>query len=297
MLPDLGSTAQSPSIQVAVPGQKESTVEVYLLPEETLYDAIGPPSVGKCGMVMALDSFRHQQHDSMLIAGYESGHVCVFRLHSGDRPYEQVYTSQPHTQPVLSLAYRPSGPSLSVRSQRQTEIAASDPSQHAQSTSLLHNFYSSAADDVIAAHTVDLDERESHECNIHHTKHSGQQSLTVRDDASIFATAGWDSRVRIYTANDQCQELAVLKWHNEGCFAVAFAQLTASSIGNRELSLQDVGDGEPQNNQDQSFQSIQGSALSRVPRRARRRREEEAQSTHWVAVGSKDGKVSLWEIY
>ena len=28
-----------------------------------------------------------------------------------------------------------------------------------------------------------------------------------------------------------------------------------------------------------------------------RRRDEKAQSTHWLAAGSKDGKISLWNIY
>jgi hypothetical protein len=29
----------------------------------------------------------------------------------------------------------------------------------------------------------------------------------------------------------------------------------------------------------------------------REEREQKAKTTHWLAVGSKDGKVSLWDIY
>ncbi|KAH6698929.1 WD repeat-containing protein, partial [Verticillium dahliae] len=55
-----------------------------------------------------------------------------------------------------------------------------------------------------------------------HTKHSGQQSLRFRDDGRVFATGGWDAMVRVYSGKTM-KEVAVLKWHEVGCYAVAFA--------------------------------------------------------------------------
>lgn len=133
-------------------------------------------------------------------------------------------------------------------------------------------FFSSSADAIVARHPLNGGETET---KVAQTKHAGQQSLSVRQDGKIFATAGWDGRVRVY-ATKGLKELAVLKWHKEGCYATAFAEILedrskASSdddgtVANRELTV----------SQQRAFKS---------------------QSTHWLAAGSKDGKVSLWDIY
>lgn len=129
------------------------------------------------------------------------------------------------------------------------------------------------------------------------TKHSGQQSLRIRSDGRIFATAGWDTKVRVYSVASM-KELAVLKWHKEGCFAVAFAKV---------LNVQEdkKGDNEGKQEDEQEADSLKGgdTALVAPPRRqalatsAKEKRIQQATQTHWVAAGSKDGKVSLWEIY
>lgn len=110
------------------------------------------------------------------------------------------------------------------------------------------------------------------------TGHSGQQSLRVRDDGKIFATAGWDGRVRVYAVKSM-RELAVLKWHQEGCYAVAFADVDGGDVLAPGLHDEEKG-------------KELGGALTVRQERIRR-----AESTHWLAVGSKDGKVSLWDIY
>lgn len=51
--------------------------------------------------------------------------------------------------------------------------------------------------------------------NIFNTRHAGQQSLSIRSDERVFATCGWDGRVRIYsfkTGKTKC----VLHWHRDG---------------------------------------------------------------------------------
>lgn len=90
----------------------------------------------------------------------------------------------------------------------------------------------------------------------------------MRSDGKIFATAGWDTRIRVYSAKTM-KELAVLKWHREGCYAVAFGEVL----------------------------SQEGSGEDGVMVTAEERRRERVKTVHWVAGGAKDGKVSLWEIY
>jgi WD40 repeat protein len=112
------------------------------------------------------------------------------------------------------------------------------------------------------------------------TKHSGQQSLRVRSDGRIFATGGWDTRIRIYSTKT-LKEVAVLKWHKEGVYAVDFAQVLEAGhlvkdeeTGDREVAKRETGLGKLQ-----------------------RQREEQMQLKHWIVAGAKDGKISLWEIF
>ena len=132
-------------------------------------------------------------------------------------------------------------------------------------------FFSSSADAIVAKHPLDDGETET---KVVQTKHAGQQSLSVRADGKVFATAGWDGRVRVYTAKGM-KELAVLKWHKEGCYATAFAEILDdptkvadddSTVAQRQLTVS-------------------------------QQRAVKSQTTHWLAAGSKDGKVSLWDIY
>lgn len=130
-------------------------------------------------------------------------------------------------------------------------------------------FLTSSADAVIAKHPLHLSTSTAPEpAKVVNTKHSGQQSISVRSDGKIFATAGWDTRIRVYSAKTM-KELAVLKWHREGCYAVAFGEV-----------LEQEGNGED------------GVMIT-----AEERRRERVKAVHWVAGGAKDGKVSLWEIY
>lgn len=82
------------------------------------------------------------------------------------------------------------------------------------------------------------------------------------------------------------REVAVLKWHKEGCYATALATLNDSDLLSCKVSPDEDGE---------SLKDIQ--TKSSVVGAVQSRRNEIAQNTHWLAVGSKDGKVSLWDIY
>jgi hypothetical protein len=113
------------------------------------------------------------------------------------------------------------------------------------------------------------------------TKHSGQQSLRMRSDGRIFATGGWDSRIRIYSSKT-LKEVAALKWHKEGVYAVDFAQvLSAEDL--RQVEEQDVDE----------ERALTQTGLGKL----QRQREEQMQLKHWIVAGAKDGKISLWEIF
>jgi WD40 repeat protein len=209
-------------------------------------------------MVMAVSIFYHPQTTQLtVIAGYESGHTVISRL-SPAHSWQVIYTSQPHSQPILSL-----------------DVSASK------------DFYlTSSADAIIAKHPIPIVKEtprpiiESLPLKTLQTKHSGQQGLSLRNDGKIFATAGWDAKVRVY-ATKSMKELAVLKWHKEGCYAIAFADV------------------KEENSETQCTEGVQTTDLVKRPTEmtVKQQRLWKAKTAHWLAVGSKDAKVSLWDIY
>lgn len=121
--------------------------------------------------------------------------------------------------------------------------------------------------------------------------------------------------MRVYSAKTM-REVAVLKWHGEGCYATTFAVVRESSPGT-ERGGEGEGEGEGKgaeggagrelvslekevgNAGDDSTTLIAGirdeerGTMSTI----QQRRDLKVQTTHWLAAGSKDGKVSLWDIY
>lgn len=243
--------------------------------------------------------------DLAVVAGFESGHTTVSQLIDG-QGWHVLYMSQPHSQPVLSLAVDPHHvsyvtssadaiiakhpiPSLSPEefdSASTTPTAESgEPRISTSGVSLLSRGVASVAAQKHRSRYPSKIERQSLPLKVVQTKHSGQQGLKIRSDGKIFATAGWDSRLRVYSAQS-LKELAVLKWHKEGCFAVAFANIVGSgaSLGNTEGKEAPVMNG--------AITTVTGGNLS-----VKEKRDLRATTTHWLAAGSKDGKVSLWDIY
>ncbi|CAD6589509.1 MAG: ASTRA complex subunit [Alectoria sarmentosa] len=145
------------------------------------------------------------------------------------------------------------------------------------------HFITSSADAMIAKHPLPICKSiwntELKPLKVIQTKHSGQQGLQYRSDGKIFATAGWDAHTRVYSGKTM-KELAVLKWHKVGCYGTAFAAVEQAA---------DRDDAED----DGQAANEQSSVVKTVPQR----RDQRAQGTHWLAVGAKDGKVSLWDIY
>jgi len=238
------STTDEPaSILIAMPGVQDGWINVIKFPGEDRVATIPGPKDTSTGMIMAI-GLSHERETLTVLAGYESGHAVVWRQHSPSKAWQIAYMSKSHTQPVLSLAATPDRSC----------------------------FYTSSADAIIARHP--LASVNTSVSMVVQTKHAGQQSLSVRSDGRIFATAGWDGRLRTYSTKT-LKELAVLKWHKDGCYALAFAEL--QDTGNRGIEQTDMA--------------------AKHNLMVSEQRTAKTKSTHWIAAGSKDGKVSLWDVY
>ncbi|ODQ55322.1 WD40 repeat-like protein [Saitoella complicata NRRL Y-17804] len=213
-----------PQLMIATPAVQDSDgIDINTLPTCTRLHTNVTPTLSsneKPGMVMAVALLA----PTTLLAGYESGYTVVMKL-TANGTWETVYDSKVHSQPVLSLGVHPS---------REW-------------------FVTTAADAMIAFHPLFPSSSPStgsptSEPAVYNTTHSGLQALDIRDDGEIFATGGWDGKIRIWRRKGkEPKQLAVLKWHKESIYAVAFGR--------------------------------------------------GGQGKNWVGVGSKDGKISLWEVY
>ena len=228
---------------------------------------------------MALSLF-HLDDSLHLIATYENGAAAVLRANLEAGVWVTLYKHQAHSQPILSFDVSP------CRSY----------------------FITSSADAIIAKHPISRKPNDgtkyvegdatpmkqdpvSSPLKSVNTKHSGQQSLRIRSDGTIFATAGWDSKVRVYSAKS-LKEVAVLKWHNSSCFSVAFAFVGPPSSTSKKQETEAVS--EPVEGSSTVVKTQAG-----IPAYydVKHRRIQHAKAAHWIAAGSKDGKISLWDIY
>lgn len=209
-----------------------------------------------------------------LAAAYENGAAVVLRADLAAGKWTTLYKHQAHSQPILSLDVSP------CRS----------------------FFFTSGADAVVAKHPIPKqpieygkapasgeEEPVSTPLKSVNTKHAGQQSLHVRSDAAIFATAGWDCKVRVYSAKS-LKEVAVLKWHQSGCCSVAFAAVDPpKQTTQQSTNVSDSPSG--------GGSAITTRASAPAYYDVKDKRIQHAKTAHWVVAGAKDGKVSLWDIY
>ncbi|MCJ1292281.1 ASTRA complex subunit [Xylographa carneopallida] len=256
-------------ILISVPSILDSDgIDIFQLPSEKRTSTIPTDKTLKTGMVMAL-ALHSEQSQLHLLAGYESGHTIVYGHTLPEKKWQKLYSAQPHSQPILSLAPSPS----------------------------FTYYLTSSADALIAKHPLisaaTAVDPATPPLQLAHTKHAGQQGLSMRSDGKIYATAGWDARVHVYSAKTM-KELAVLKWHKEGCYATAFAEIEPTGLQSRDgtenVQAVDSSSNKPLPSTALITTSAPASTVSQ-------RRDLKAQTTHWLAAGSKDGKVSLWDIY
>ncbi|KAM0326762.1 hypothetical protein ACHAQA_006636 [Verticillium albo-atrum] len=245
-------TADDPELLVAVPNTLASEslyqIDIYHLPTQTRHHTVKSP--GQNGMVMALALVPHAG-SLTLLAGYENGVATAMHLSAG--AWKTTYRSQAHSQPILSLDVSPDGAT----------------------------FVTSSADAIVARHPIPTVGTEvmDQPLKVINTKHAGQQSLRFRDDGRVFATGGWDAMVRVYSGKTM-KEVAVLKWHQVGCYAVAFASAIEAP---KAHAVPEAGE---------------GTVASRLGELSvKDRRISHAKTAHWLAAGSKDGKISLWDIF
>lgn len=326
-----GSAPDSPAsdhsqLLIAVPNTLASeAVDIYSLPSQNRVHTV---KLGdNYGMAMAL-ALVWLEHVLTLVVGYENGMAIVAELRD-DGSWAMIYHNQCHKQPILSLDVAPNleyfltssadatiakHPLLSpepeaarfVGDAPETDVPKVEPEEtHAPDNSKPernserkegHDRPISLLSAALAGQPPVKPSRAAGKRKVQtqplkavNTKHAGQQGLRVRSDGRVFATAGWDSKIRVYSAKTM-REVAVLKWHPVGCFAVAFADMITADHGNLEATQNNHGD-------KAEASSDTRLVLKVLDMTVKDKRIKNARKAHWLAAGSKDGKVSLWDVF
>lgn len=307
---------------LAVPNTLASeAVDIYHLPSQTRIHTVRLGQEN--GMAMAL-ALVWLSDVLTLIVGFENGLAIVAQPDaSGDGSWAAIYRNQSHGQPILSLDVTPNREyflttgadaiiakhPLLPQASRVTdtmgdapETASPDvgskpgPAKVTEDTDLGTDKKqpSSALSAALGSHKpaarlvpLKTSEMKIQPVKVVDTKHSGQQGLRIRSDGRVFATAGWDSKTRVYSTKSM-REVGVLKWHTVGCFAVAFADIILHASGDDVTT--------------QPKSTAEDAASTRIVPRllnmtVKERRVKQATDAHWLATGSKDGKVSLWDVF
>ncbi|UNI20461.1 Astra associated protein 1 Asa1, variant 2 [Purpureocillium takamizusanense] len=321
---DLGA---SPSdILIAVPNTLLSeAIDIFALPGQTRVHTVKPGAQN--GMAMCL-RLLHLGGRLTLLAAFENGFASVHRLDAASGAWYTTYRSQAHSQPVLALDLHPSldffltssadaviaKHPIPTSQQPLTEAPVDDSDADEEivrdteaAPSLLSKAFNANPSQPPRA-TPQKVQPWAHPLKTVNTRHAGQQSLRIRSDGKIFATAGWDANVRVYSCKT-LRELAVLQWHKVGAYAVAFADvgqehaerpppteataqqhaIASSTTTTTTTTTTDTVAASTS----RSSSSGAGSALLGV----KERRIRQAREAHWIAAGAKDGKVSLWDVY
>lgn len=278
-------------------------------------------------MVMAVALF-NQANSLTLVAGYENGLAIVAHRDPIKNDWIPLYQATCHSQPILSLSISPALdffltssadaviakhplPPVVSQDTTSTHVTATQVSESEESNRPVND--KAVGKSLLGAALAKAkqsqqkpphkpQEAQTQPLKTVNTKHAGQQSIQIRSDGLVFATAGWDSKVRVYSTKT-LKEVAVLKWHQVGCYAVAFADIAPKT------SAPSINDQNPKATASTTGTEPTGSdslghmdkSLTVVPKlvelTVRDKRLRQATTAHWLAAGSKDGKVSLWDVF
>ncbi|KZT39145.1 WD40 repeat-like protein [Sistotremastrum suecicum HHB10207 ss-3] len=243
---DLGYTGM-----LAIPNLVDSSVaDIWSLPSLTRihaavgkWDVEGPIPVDGRGDTKTESSSRRRLK---LLAAYENGSVTLWGFSEGlgdmsveSKGWNEIWSSRIHVETVMAMAVTP-----------ENRVA-----------------FTVSADHIIGQYPMEQTESESTNASptIHRTKYPGNAAIAMRSDGRIFATGGWDGKVRLYSTKS-CKPLGTLSYHRESCRAIAFANQNYEGFASDDA--------------DESDDDI----------------EERLERKHWFAAGGKEGRISLWKL-
>ncbi|XP_038944910.1 guanine nucleotide-binding protein subunit beta-like protein 1 isoform X4 [Rattus norvegicus] len=189
---------------LAVPGKGSDEVQILEMPSKTSVCTLKPEADAKPGMPMCLGLWQtNSSLRPLLLAGYEDGSVTLWDV-SERKVCSQITC---HEEPVMGLDFD---------SQKAKGVSGS-------------------AGKVLAVWSLD-DQQSLQVKKTHELINPGIAEVTLRPDHRLFATAGWDHRIRVFHWRT-IKPLAVLAFHSAPVHCVAFAADGLLAAGSKDQRI------------------------------------------------------------
>eukprot|EP01117_Protostelium_nocturnum_P004322 TRINITY_DN1571_c0_g1_i5.p1 TRINITY_DN1571_c0_g1~~TRINITY_DN1571_c0_g1_i5.p1 ORF type:complete len:225 (-),score=36.30 TRINITY_DN1571_c0_g1_i5:196-870(-) len=173
-----------------VVGASDKGIEIWdLSTRDKIYDWNEKESFEKRGMCMDL-KIKKRMNEILLFGLFENGSLCAWNVHCKKLVWEEKVD-------------REAGLSLECNQECSRFIIGTVGSD-------------------VSVYSFNWEEGTLSLENTFIINHGGVNGIKIRKDQRIFATAGWDHRIRIFD-NKKLKPLAILKGHNESVNAVDFS--------------------------------------------------------------------------
>lgn len=194
---------------IALPSQVTSQVNIYELGMQTLVQTLSPCPNNNLGMCMTMCSVSNSTGNaSSLLVGYENGSIKLWDVMSG----KELHEMKTHSETLMAMSY----------------------------SSSCNKGLSASVNDELVAWAI-LPDLKLQTLSKVQTTNAGFNSILIRPDDKIFATAGWDYNVRIFSLK-KFKPLAVLSYHRGSMMSLAFSQNHFLAAGSKDqlISLWDI---------------------------------------------------------
>lgn len=187
-----------------MPADGQSILQVIDLHNSKRIMTLAPGSGDKThGMCMDIKPAISGDGSVNLLCGYEDGSIALWDLRTG----KETSRSKIHNDTVMCLDYS---------SDMRKGISGSVDDK-------IHTWHISESGTITPSDVISI-------------TNSGLNCIRIRSDSKIFATAGWDSRIRIYSFK-KSRALAVLAFHTQSVQTLGFDPLTNTLAAGSKDSL------------------------------------------------------------
>jgi len=191
--------------------ESPSQVELWDLNNKEIIKKFNPsPALGgdlqKLGLSMSLKLFYDESGTTIkLCSGYENGTIIMWDIRNPD---DHIVYGKLHTEPILSFDLSSNGKSG----------------------------VSGSADNNIVEFNIDYNNKQFEITKKHILTQNGISQVKIRQDEKIYATCGWDRRIRIFNFKKHTP-LAILKYHTESIYTLDFSSNNILASGSKDMKI------------------------------------------------------------